>query len=357
MDPPEPELIELASDSTARPKRKRKAPRRADNLLPDKPAPIPSYTLPVVAPGSAAIPQSISIHIINTFRTGWNRFGLLREYKYRPSYDPDAAVSDIDLQKPALDQPALINEQGKPPPWPFSNMSKYLLMEWTITGSHSKSIGEVDRLAKHVLGHPEFRLEDVAGFSTKRENHIMDSSDGSQPLNPAACDGWLPAQVPILIPTGIDASKWKPPVPPSGSGKEFLVPGLYHRPLLPVLKAALVDVSARLFHFSPFKRIWRSPSGAEHRCFDEAYTTDAWLEAHDQLQRQANEPGCGLEKVILGCLFSSDATHLATYGVAKVWPLYLYILNLSKYIRWDPNSGAAHHVAYIPSVSSQRIYL
>jgi hypothetical protein len=76
-----------------------------------------------------------------------------------------------------------------------------------------------------------------------------------------------------------------------------------------------------------------------------------WIEAHDNLQKQRNEPGCRLEKVIAGLMFWSDSTHLTSFGTAKVWPLYLYFANLSKYFRARPNSGACHHVAYIPYVS------
>jgi len=119
------------------------------------------------------------------------------------------------------------------------------------------------------------------------------------------------------------------------------------------LKAALVEVTAARFHLFPFKRIWRLPSDQEVRCFDEVYTSDAFIEDNVKLQKQQNEPGCRLEKVILGLMFWSDSTHLASFGNAKVWPIYLYIANLSKYIRAKPNLAASHHVAYIPSVSQR----
>jgi hypothetical protein len=47
-------------------------------------------------------------------------------------------------------------------------------------------------------------------------------------------------------------------------------------------------------------------------------------------------------------MFWSDATHLATFGTAKLWPIYLLFGNLSKYVRCQPDSGATKHVAYIP---------
>jgi hypothetical protein len=116
------------------------------------------------------------------------------------------------------------------------------------------------------------------------------------------------------------------------------------------MKSALADITSQRFHFSPFKRFWMSPSGTTVRCYDEVYTSDEWIEAHDNLQKQKNEPGCKLEKVILGLMFWSDSTHLASFGTASVWPLYMYFANLSKYVRCKPSSGASHHVAYIPSV-------
>lgn len=104
-------------------------------------------------------------------RTGLNRFGLLREYHHRPSYDPDTHVQTSDL----ADYPTAIPLPSQrpiipPPPWPFGNMSKYLLMNWVHTGSERKSEGEVTRLVSEVIQHPEFRQEDLTGFSTRQEN-------------------------------------------------------------------------------------------------------------------------------------------------------------------------------------------
>jgi hypothetical protein len=47
-------------------------------------------------------------------------------------------------------------------------------------------------------------------------------------------------------------------------------------------------------------------------------------------------------------MFWSDATHLATFGTAKLWPIYLLFGNLFKYVRCQLNSGATKHIAYIP---------
>jgi hypothetical protein len=221
-------------------------------------------------------------------------------------------------------------------------MSIYLLMEWMVTGGNQKSIGEVDRLAKDVLNSKDFRLKDIADFSARTENKRLDSAEQHDAGNPFSGDGWIERDVSIMVPTGRKDNE--------GRGLPFIVQGLQLRPLCKVMKSALADITSWRFHFSPFKRFWESPSGVKVRCYDEAYTSDQWIEAHDNLQKQPNEPGCKLEKVILGLMFWSDSTHLTSFGTANVWPLYMYFANLSKYIRCKPSSGASHHVAYIPSV-------
>jgi len=49
-------------------------------------------------------------------------------------------------------------------------------------------------------------------------------------------------------------------------------------------------------------------------------------------------------------MFWSDTTHLANFGTAKLWPIYMFFGNLSKYTRAEPSSHACYHVAYIPSL-------
>jgi hypothetical protein len=343
MHPPPPPTVP-ALTHTGRPQRAYRLPARYEDIHPEGPAPLPSASsFPPMAPGSLALPRVI-LHVRDFMKTGYNRFGLMREYPHRPSYDPDAFVRHADLSNYPQSQPIHLElPASHEPPWPFRNMSIYRLMEWMITGSNQKSVREMDRLAKDVLGAEDFKLKDLAGFSARQENIQLDNSERDSTDTPYSCDGWVESAIEISVPCGLKDN--------NGLGRPFSIPGLQHRSLLAVMKAALADVTARRFHFSPFRRIWKSQTGVEERCFDEAYTSDAWLEAHDKLQKQSNEPDCKLEKVVLGLMFWSDSTHLASFGTASVWPLYLYFANLSKYFRGRPNSGASHHVAYIPSVS------
>ena len=346
LSPPTPAGTIPSHNEAMRPVRMRRIPARYEDIQPEGPAPLPpAPPLPPIAPGLYALPRVI-LHVRDFMRTGLNRFNLFREYHHRPSHDPDHSMPEDELSNRHAVQPAEINliphAESRRPPWPFQNMSIYLLMEWMITGGNRKSIGEVDRLARDVLGSKDFRLEDIANFSAHKENKRLDSSEQHDPSSPFLGDGWTEKSVRIAVPTGQKDSE--------GLGRPFTIPGLQLRSLCNVMKSALADITSRRFHFSPFKRFWKSPSGAEVRCYDEVYTSDEWIEAHDDLQKQPNEPECKLEKVILGLMFWSDSTHLTSFGTAKVWPLYLYFANLSKYIRCKPSSGASHHVAYIPSV-------
>jgi hypothetical protein len=338
--PPPPGLTQAG-----RPQRRYRLPKRYEDILPEGPTPVPLADSADSGPAASSI-RRVILHVRDAMRTGLNRFRILREYPHRPSYDPDSSIPVDELSNSTSTRIAPVESPNTShaAPWPFKNMSIYLLMEWMTTGSSQKSIGEVDRLVRDVISHSKFRAADLAGFNARHENKRLDvSEDVDSDITPFSRDGWVPSTVHIKVPTGIRD--------PEGGGQDFAVVDLYHRPLLGVMKAAITDIAARRFHFSPFKRLWLPPSGIEQRCFDEVYTSDSFLEANDKLQKQPNEPGCSLEKVVLGLMFWSDSTHLANFGNAKVWPIYLYCANLSKYIRGKPGSAACHHVAYIPSVS------
>lgn len=121
--------------------------------------------------------------------------------------------------------------------------------------------------------------------------------------------------------------------------------------MLSKIPGNLFHPASSTLHLSNASTSIHPSTGKETRIYDEAYTSDAWIEAHNELQKQPNEPGCKLEKVITGLMFWSDSTHLTNFGTASVWPLYMYFGNLSKYVRARPNSGACHHIAYLPYVS------
>jgi len=278
----------------------------------------------------------------DTLQTPFSSFGLCRLYPRRPSFEPDKFLPSLLL---ARTSPTITQETESPPnvfapPYPFPNMTIYRLMSWMNSGSNLVSETKVSRLVKDVLLAEDFDRTHLENFSVKRSLRKLDVDENGKGIT--FPDDWIHTSVTIDIPT---KSKEDGPQP-------YTIPGFHYRPLVEVIRTAFADVQARAFHLLPFQRLWKDPlDGHQERIYDELYTSDAWLEAQDALQRLPKEPGCSLERVIAGLMFFSDATHLANFGTAKAWPLYMYFGNLTKYARSQPQSGACHIVGFLPSVS------
>ena len=128
------------------------------------------------------------------------------------------------------------------------------------------------------------------------------------------------------------------------------IKGIWHYSVVKVLKSAFMEVSAEHFHLQLFKLYWHDPDdpNAPPLCLiSELYNADTFLEEHSKL---AAETGDDLERVIVAIMLWSDSTHLASFGNASLWPIYMYLGNLSKYRRGKPTSYTVHHIAYIPKV-------
>jgi Plavaka transposase len=343
---PEPSIpISTPNLHDNRPTRSRRLPMRFRDELPVPPPAIPQ-------PPPSTLPRVI-LHVFDSFRTTINEFGIGREYRHRPTHDPDAFVSVDQLSNvypssspnAELSSSPEVASSSKPPPWPWKNMSVWRLMTWMLTGSNQTSHAQATRLVKEVLSAEDFQIDDVKGFNAQTEMRRLDSSEAQLNDNDIyRRDGWKEIAAEILVPTREKN--------PDGNGQPFTIPGFQYRPLIAVIHAAFSEATSKWFHFTPFKRFWKSPvTGQEQRLHDELYTSDAWIKAHDDLQKQRRDDGCKLEKVIAGLMFWSDSTHLAQFGNASAWPVYLYFGNQSKYTRSCPTSGACHLVALIPSVS------
>ncbi|KAJ7055705.1 hypothetical protein C8F01DRAFT_444509 [Mycena amicta] len=87
----------------------------------------------------------------------------------------------------------------------------------------------------------------------------------------------------------------------------------------------------------------RYPRGHQE-LYGEMYSAQRTFEAFSKL------PPCEEEPVIASIMPYSDATHLANFGTASLWPLYIYFGNRSKYERAKPSANAGYHAAYFPSV-------
>jgi hypothetical protein len=274
----------------------------------------------------------------NHFRTSTNAFGLWKDYRYRPSQDPNAIILPEDLYHANTSTSStIIHERHETEvSSPYKSKSIELVIDWQNTGSCAKSNEEINRLVRDVLRHPDFRLDDLEHFNAARENRKADATEE----NPLFLLSFTCANISIDVPSGSKHS----------SPRSFSIPGLYYRKITCLIQEAFESPISRHFHLSPFNLYRKHPDGeANERVYSELYDSDVFYDEHDNVQRApSDDQTCKREKVVAALMFWSDATHLATFGTAKMWPVYLLFGNLSKYIRLKPNSGATKHLAYIP---------
>ena len=92
--------------------------------------------------------------------------------------------------------------------------------------------------------------------------------------------------------------------------------------------------------------------------YSESYTANHWNDEYDKINNSREDgPNHDLEAFIIALMIWSDSTVLAQFGTATLWPIYLYIGNLSKYTRAKPTSMSAHHLAYLPKVCGSILYV
>ncbi|KAF9043137.1 hypothetical protein BJ165DRAFT_1348322 [Panaeolus papilionaceus] len=214
-------------------------------------------------------------------------------------------------------------------------------MKWLNNGHVTKSESETTKFVHDVILAPTFQSHHLLGFDAHQQNHLLNTALVQSNLHDNFCSRCVQIQVP-------SGQRNHPPVP-------FNIPGLLTRNILDVIKEAFTGPLSHLLHFSPFKVFHRNPhTSHDERVYGELYSSDAFLAESDKVRYKSppdpNDPNCKREKVVAALMFSSDATHLADFGTAKAWPIYLMLGNLSKYIRSQVNSGAMHHLAYIPSL-------
>jgi hypothetical protein len=340
------------------PRRQTRLPKRYRDLLPVAPPVVEQQPVEPEQPHAPPLPD---ISITDKVSTDSNSFGVYRVYTGRlPTYNPDDNFSVNQVSDgPSFAQSRSEPEEIFPGPFeanpkandtvehPFTNDSTFNLMSWFYNGSNTKSLNDLDNLVHNVLLDPNFKPEDLSAFdatkaSKQLDNFVkIDRSTSDTPLK----DGWLRASIPIRLPhDNIKQSE--------GEAPEYRLDLLYRKPI-EVIKAAYQEQRAKQYHNAPFEEYWKpSPTSPPERIFSELYNSDAYLDEHAKLS--AAQSDSILETTIAPLMLWSDATQLTNFGNASssLWPIYLFFGNQSKYARGKPSEFAAHHIAYIPKVSS-----
>ena len=357
---------------------RRRRPALYHDEFPAQPPPIisPHLSSPSAqSPNPTPDDQEIETSSPDVFQTMPDIFGVYRIYPGgQPPYTPDGLYTISDSfscsnpiasksilapqSLPASFNPSMVDVGGLAPnsPTPFENMSVLRLMSWFYTTSNTKSHAELDRLVNDVILTPDFSPDDLIGFRAAKEVSRMDEylssvTGGVSQTSLSSRDKWNEASV--FIPLPCDGVKHAS----EADAPKLEVKGLYHRRIVEVIRSALAEPAAQKFHLFPFKEYWKpSPHEPPERIYSEAFTADFFLEQYENVRVNAGptRPGSSRNRipVVIGIMFWSDSTHLASFGTASLWPIYLYFGNQSKYTRAKPSEFAAHHLAYVPKVCS-----
>jgi hypothetical protein len=218
-------------------------------------------------------------------------------------------------------------------------------MQWQEQGLR-KSFADTNRLVHDVFHHPKFDVKDFPeNFDAAAEAARIDNPKPDGPPLPFAVeDGWKEYTVEIPLP------HYRSKFDSEADAPTLKVPGVWLRDPIEVIKTVVKDELFFNAHLKGFCQMWKpSPDDPPQRVHDEMYGADVYRDMEDQIAelRDLNDP---YENVALPFIAFSDSTNLAQFGVASLWPVYLFPAFITKYPRCRPSACLVQHIAYLPSV-------
>jgi hypothetical protein len=280
-----------------------------------------------------------------------DRFGTYRVYARKPLAQGPVLVEDSDRQPASNLGSSLTDVQTSGTPYyhPFSNPSAAAMMVAHHCGSVVQSVHHTTQLA-HILGSlgSDLNPSDLGSFSAALENKKLDAVLASEAQNTFHLgDGWAESSVRIRLP--LDKLKMQ-----ESDVVEFEIGGVFHRDIIDIITSVYQSDAVCSFNLIPFEQFWKpSEDAPPERIYGEVYGSQVMLDADAEiykhcLENDSNPPE--LEAISVPLMLYSDSTHLANFGSASSWPVYMFFGSQSKYIRDMPSSFACHHLAYMPSV-------
>jgi hypothetical protein len=304
--------------------------------------------------GSQAMGDESPPGHLEALTTNANSFGIYRVYSRKPVHDCSMCLSPntrCDVHHAHGDTQALGQHSGiqaTPYYHPFSNPSAAAMMVAHHSGTHTLSGQQTTRIAR-ILGSLGSDLNhlDLCDFDAALENKRLDAYLASVPESTFLReDGWKKSSARIRLP--LDKTKML-----ESDAAEFEVGGIFHRDIIDVITMVYQSDAVKTFNHIPFKEFWRpSENAPPERLYGEIFSSQEVLDADDEICKWCldNDLDSGLEAITVPLLLYSDSTHLASFGTASCWPVYMFFGSQSKYIRAMPTSSACHHIAYLPSV-------
>jgi hypothetical protein len=325
----------------------RPPPALAPKSIPQPPS--PNAESPSTSTGRNvhfSLTTQVGSRVRSIFTTSRNIFGLSRTFygKEMPFDDPEAGITLQQMSNVSV-RP-MYSQMSSPTFYPFPNRSAFVMGDWFWNGGVQKSMQSFRELMS-ILGDPEFKLEDVRNVNWVQINKLLATDEEGEWVDEDA--GWVKTPVTISVP--YQPRRGQPSSPQAGT-RNYVIDDFYHRNLVSVIQEKISSLTdCHLFHTQPYEMYWQSGNRqVPIRVQGELYTSPSFIDAYRQLQDSPGQPGCNLPRVIAALMFWSDATHLTSFGNAKLRPLYLYFGNELKYRRCKPTLNLCNHVAYFQSV-------
>ncbi|EIW80602.1 hypothetical protein CONPUDRAFT_56708 [Coniophora puteana RWD-64-598 SS2] len=228
---------------------------------------------------------------------------------------------------------------------PFTNPTQGILAAYYYGRSRAKTEADSEFL-ESLITHPLFEKTEAKGFRLHTQNKRLDEFLKTKDGNIFRQEhGWQVSSFEIPLPfEGRRTIGGEQNVP------KLRVEGVYHRRIASIVQGALEDPISNTYNTTPFEQHWRTADGQDMRVYSEAYSSDAVLDAYHEVNAAPRPSGDNYERIVVPLMLWSDATLLANFGSASLWPIYLFLGNQSKHVRNKPSAHACHHVAYIPSL-------
>ncbi|THU93026.1 hypothetical protein K435DRAFT_562346, partial [Dendrothele bispora CBS 962.96] len=218
----------------------------------------------------------------------------------------------------------------------------------------------VDRLVKNVLQKDDFDVGHLDRFRAEKEAERLDDvrSSGDAIFSSHV---WGEDSVTILLPK----SDWSWSEETQAT---LEVKDVQRRSFVEVIRTAYQDTQFLRFSLAGFREFWKpTRESTSDRLYDESSdpssssgSTPSDYPSYEHPKpypRPLDISANPIPWLMVPIMIYSDSTCVNMFGNTSMWPVYIFFLGLSKYVRSQPSSGAAHHFAYILSLPNiQEIY-
>ena len=233
---------------------------------------------------------------------------------------------------------------------PFRNNAYFEMMKTTVLAPSSKSPRGSDEIVDKIIDR-RLNDQDLVGYRTETQLKILDRYGRTSPI---AGGPWRSASVKVKMPRK-GAAKKKDKLAPTTerSAPEFEVHGIQHRSLVDLITSKVQQPStSKSFSGTPFTEWWCPPESTKPiRIYGEAYSSDVAIKLYEDIKKVPLPPEHpDIQSVVVLVMLGSDATHLADFGTASLWPVYVFFGNESKYETSKQSQSPAYHLAYLPKV-------